>query len=88
MENKNYVVLYNPKAEEAAEHKCDLPKITGNRGGDFYYRAVIECEQCAKKWYAVIWTSESVYDDRKNEWKPLRWYHWRLQFIVARRKGR
>jgi len=81
--SKNYVVLYNSKAEEKARHKCDLPEISGNRGGEFGYRSVIECEQCAKKWYAVIWACEDY--EHTNEWKPLKWYHWRLQFITARR---
>jgi hypothetical protein len=84
--NKNYVVLYNPKAEEKARHKCDLPTISGNSGGEFEYRAVIECEQCAKKWYAIVWNHEDY--DRKNEWKPVKWYHMRLHYFVATRKGR
>jgi hypothetical protein len=84
--SKSYVTLYNPKTEMAAKHKCDPPKISGNDGGEFEYRAVIECEQCAKKWYAIIWAREDY--DHKNEWKPLKWYHMRLQFIVATRKGR
>jgi hypothetical protein len=88
LENKNYVVLYNPKTEKAAQHECDLPKISGNDGGAFEYRAVIECEQCAKKWYAFIWDQEDKYDGQLNKWKPLRWYNWRLHYIVATRKGK
>lgn len=88
MENKSYVVLYNPKAEEKARHKCDLPKISGNKGGEFDYRAVVECEQCAKKWYAIVWNHEDTYDGRKNEWKPLKWYHMRLHYRIWKRKGR
>lgn len=84
-EPKEYVVLYNPKAEEKARHKCRLPKINGNGGGEFDYRAVVECEQCAKKWYAIVWTSENY--DHRNEWKPLKWYHMVLRFIVWKRKG-
>jgi hypothetical protein len=85
LESKNYVVLYNPKAEEQAKHKCGLPTISGNNGGEFDYRAVVECEQCAKKWYAIVWESERY---ETNEWKPLKWYHIRLQYKVATRKGR
>lgn len=82
---KDYVVLYNPKAEKAAMHKCGLPTISGNGGGDFTYRAVVECEQCAKRWYAIVWTSESY--EHKNEWKPLKWYHMRLRYRVWKRRG-
>lgn len=78
--SKSYVVLYNPKSEKAAQHKCDLPTISGNRGGGFSYRAVIECDQCAKKWYAIVWTDESY--EQKNEWVPLKWYHIRLRYKV------
>lgn len=87
MENKkDYVVLYNPKTEEQARHKCGLPEISGNKGGEFDYRAVIECEQCAKKWYAIVWSSEN--SEHRNEWKPLKWYHMRLHFMVMIRKGK
>lgn len=84
-EAKDYVVLYNPKREESLRHKCSLPKITGNRGGEFDYRAVIECEQCAKRWYAIVWEREDI--DHMNEWKPLKWRHIFLRFTVWKRKG-
>lgn len=83
--SKNYVILYNPKAEKLAKHSCDLPTISGNGGAEFDYRTVVECEQCAKKWYAVVWTSEIYH---KNEWKPLRWFHMRLRTQVWKRRGK
>lgn len=84
----NYIKLYDPVMEDRERHKCDLPSLKGlssmkNSEREFAYRSVIECGDCAKKWYAEIWQKEDSH--HKNKWKPLEWYHVRLLWKVRRR---
>jgi hypothetical protein len=83
----NYIKLYDPVMESRGQHKCDLPNLRGLSGQtnderEFCYKSVIECGDCAKRWFAEIWVKEDK--DHKNKWKPLKWYHVKLLWKVWR----
>jgi len=68
------VLLYNP----AAEHQCKLPKLGQAAANGTTDRTIMECDQCAQRW----WASVDYGDYTKNSWYKLRWYHFILRSKV------
>ena len=81
---KSYVILYDPKEHARKVHTCDLPDLKSNRHYDdsqkIWWQTIVECEECAKKWVAMTYKDAS----HRNEWIPLRWYHFKWQWNLKR----
>lgn len=81
---KKYVVLYDPKEHVKKEHKCDLPDLTRDRHNEdtkIWWKTIVECEECAKRWVALTYTYDPLV---RNKWTPLRWYHFKWQRNLRR----
>jgi hypothetical protein len=73
--DKEMILLYNP----AADHRCKLPELGQAAGNGITDRTIMECDQCAQRWWA--WVDYGDYT--KNKWYKLRWYHWVLRSKIA-----
>lgn len=69
------VLLYNP----AAEHRCNLPVLAMAAGNGIMDRTIMECDQCAQRWWAHVDRGNF----KNNRWNKLRWYHWVLRSKIG-----
>lgn len=65
------VMLYDP----SKEHRCNLPGLSRAAASGIRHRTIMECDQCAQRWWATV----DGGDYTNNAWKKLRWYHFRLR---------
>lgn len=84
MSRDNYIVIDDPKERAVEKHKCEdgFPNLV-TRGHGIWWKTVIECEECGKRWWAQVYTEDNR---RYNKWVELKWHHFKIH--KSMRKGR